>query len=75
MIAAMDIKSRIKALGLTNKTVCEQADLSLPMLSQVINGNRRLSPEKAVKLAAVLGVAPSALRPDLAIFMRDESAA
>ncbi|PTW45674.1 helix-turn-helix domain-containing protein [Rhodovulum kholense] len=62
----MNITALIEKSGLSRKQVCERSGVSRSMLSLIESGKRQVSPERAQKLAAVLGVTVEELRPDLA---------
>lgn len=49
---------KLEHLGLTDSYVADQSGLSRPLMSQITNGNRRLTVNSATKICAVIGGDP-----------------
>lgn len=54
----LELSARIEELGLLDSFISDQTGLSRPLISQITNGNRRITTESAKKLCDVIGGDP-----------------
>lgn len=74
---ALALKAAIKNSGLKNAPIAEHLGVSEGLISQWTTGHRPVSPDKAGKLAKLLGVDPSSISPGFAsvLAIQDDSVA